>query len=178
MHDANDESVTIEALRELPSDAWLRVHRPTHVLRARSTLRAPIERAFDFFSRAENLERITPRDMAFEILTPLPIAMRAGTTIDYRLRLGPIPVRWRTEILTWTPPREFIDVSLRGPYAVWRHEHRFEARGEVTEMFDTVYYAAPFGPLGRVANALFVRRKLRHIFEYRRTAIAELFGAM
>ena len=44
-------------------------------------------------------------------------------------------------------------------------------------MFDTVYYAPPLGPLGRIANALFVRRQLRHVFAFRETAIAELFGS-
>jgi hypothetical protein len=38
---------------------------------------------FDFFSHPENLEQITPPWMRFRILTPLPIAMKQGTTIAY-----------------------------------------------------------------------------------------------
>ena len=74
------------------------------------------DEVFPFFAEARNLEAITPPWLNFEVLTPAPVAMRAGALIDYRIRVHGIPIRWRTEIVEWNAPRRFVDVQLRGPY--------------------------------------------------------------
>jgi ligand-binding SRPBCC domain-containing protein len=83
----------------------------------------PLPEVFDFFSRAENLERLTPLWMRFRILTPQPIRMRVGTLIDYKLRVHGFPVKWRTRIENWNPPHEFVDLQLKGPYKLWDFDH-------------------------------------------------------
>jgi ligand-binding SRPBCC domain-containing protein len=128
--------------------------------------RAPDD-VFGFFADAGNLEAITPPFLGFEIVTPRPIEMRAGTLIEYRLRLHGLPLRWLTRIEVWDPGVRFVDQQLRGPYALWHHTHEFEARGSDTLMTDTVRYALPFGPLGTVAHALLVERELNRIFDFR-----------
>jgi ligand-binding SRPBCC domain-containing protein len=129
---------------------------------------------FDFFSRAENLERITPPWMRFRILTPLPITMKQGATIAYALRFRGIPLRWLTEIERWNPPYEFIDTQARGPYKIWRHTHQFSEAAGGTLIVDIVEYALPFGLIGRLAHRLQVARDLSLIFDYR----AQHFPAM
>jgi ligand-binding SRPBCC domain-containing protein len=136
----------------------------------------PREEVFAFFADAANLEVITPASLHFQILTPLPIEMRTGAQIDYRLSLSGVPVRWRTRIASWEPPLRFIDDQERGPYALWHHTHEFEAIGNGTRMRDTVEYRLPFGPLGSLAHALWVRRTVEGIFDYRRQFISEKFG--
>ena len=136
----------------------------------------PLPEVFAFFSAAENLEAITPAFLRFRILTPLPIDMRAGTRIDYSLSLWGLPMRWRTKITSWQPDVRFIDEQERGPYALWRHSHDFEAFAGGTRMRDRVDYQLPMGPLGSIAHALLVRRSLHAIFDYRRRAIAQRFG--
>ena len=42
---------------------------------------------------------------------------------------------------------------------------------------DVVEYELPFGPLGAIAHALFVRRQLRQIFDYRELAVERAFSA-
>jgi ligand-binding SRPBCC domain-containing protein len=135
----------------------------------------PREEVFPFFSDAGNLERLTPKFLRFRIVTPQPIAMRAGALIDYELSLHGIPVRWRTRIESFTPNDEFVDVQLRGPYRLWHHRHTFTSVPEGTEMRDIVDYSLPFGPLGWIAHALFVRRSLRRIFDYRTDVIRSIF---
>ncbi|MGZ4875445.1 MAG: SRPBCC family protein, partial [Candidatus Angelobacter sp.] len=83
---------------------------------------------FAFFSRAENLEVLTPPWLNFKILEVTPPPLRQGTLINYSLRVHGIPLRWTSEIIEWEPPHRFVDLQLRGPYKLWRHEHRFEAR--------------------------------------------------
>ena len=98
-----------------------------------------------------------------------------GTLIDYRITMGPAPMRWRTKIAVWEEGVRFVDTQLKGPYSLWWHEHRFEARGDRTVMHDVVYFTAPLGPLGRLAEFLMIRPMLRRIFRYRAAAIRRLF---
>jgi ligand-binding SRPBCC domain-containing protein len=134
----------------------------------------PLEEAFAFFAEAENLERITPTFLHFHTVTPKPIDLRSGTLIEYRLKLFGVPFRWRTRIEDFTPPVRFVDVQLHGPYKVWRHTHEFAAEGSGARMTDRVEYQLPLGPLGSVAHALFVRRTLHKIFDYRNRKVVEL----
>ena len=136
----------------------------------------PLSTVFDFFSRAENLEQITPPWMRFRILTPLPIVMKPGATVAYSLRVRGIPLRWLTEIERWNPPFEFIDVQARGPYRIWRHTHRFSERNGGTLIEDTVAYALPFGLLGRLLHRLQVARDLAQIFDYRARQVQALLS--
>ena len=76
---------------------YLRKRRPTHELRTKTVLDTPMDEAFAFFSQAENLGLITPAAMRFEIQGGVP-TITQGATVDYRLRIGPMPMRWRTRI--------------------------------------------------------------------------------
>lgn len=131
---------------------------------------------FSFFADAANLERMTPPQLGFTILTPQPIEMKKGARIDYRIKLYGIPMKWKTVIDEYEPDDRFIDVQLKGPYAVWRHTHTFIDVEGGTELGDRVVYELPFGPLGRVVHAAFVRRQLAQIFDYRERVMRELFG--
>jgi len=144
-----------------------------HLLERRQRVEVPIEEAFAFYGDAHNLERITPPWLGFQVITPRPIAMEVGTLIEYRLRLHRVPVRWRTRIEAWEPPRRFVDAQVRGPYSLWEHTHEFEQDGpDATIIGDRVRYSIPCGPLGELADRLLVRRDLTRIFVYRRDAVA------
>lgn len=152
-----------------------------HVLTRIQRVSGSPPRVFAFFGEARNLEAITPPFLGFRVLTPDPIAMRAGTLIDYRLRLHRVPLRWRTRIEAWEPGVRFVDTQVRGPYALWHHTHEFAADPAApgcTLMRDTVRYALPFGPLGELARRAFVARDLARIFDYRAQAVAELAAAV
>jgi len=136
-------------------------------LRRRQLIPLPLDQVFLFFERPENLSRLTPPSLGFQILTPPPIQMKSGCLVDYTVRVLGLPVRWTTLITEYDPPRRFVDVQLKGPYSYWHHTHEFEAVEGGTMMTDTVRYVLPFGWLGGVAHALFVRRQLRRIFDYR-----------
>ena len=132
---------------------------------------------FAFFEKPENLERITPSSIGFEIMTPRPILMQTGTILDYTIRLLGIPVRWTTIITDHNPPHGFSDVALRSPYSFWHHTHTFVEADGGTVMIDEVRYALPLGIIGRLVHALWVKRQIRHIFDYRADVIGGQLGS-
>jgi ligand-binding SRPBCC domain-containing protein len=147
-----------------------------HLLQRSQCVHVPPEDAFDFYADALNLEPMTPPWLHFQVTTPGPITMGAGTLLDYRLRLHGVPIRWQTRIVTWEPSLRFTDTQVRGPYSLWEHTHEFVPDGDGgCEMRDRVRYALPYGPLGELAHRLFVRRDLERIFDFRRDAFAAHF---
>lgn len=136
----------------------------------------PLDEVFEFFSRAENLQELTPPWLNFRILSVDPQPIRKGTLIRYSLRWRIFPIRWTTEIVEWDPPNGFVDLQLKGPYQLWRHQHRFIAEGSATRIVDEVKYRLPLGPLGRMAHAMKVRRDIEGIFNYRKQAVEKRFG--
>ncbi len=134
----------------------------------------PIQEVFKFFSDASNLEKITPPWLGFQVLAQSSSEIKIGTTIDYRLKIHGIPIRWRTEISSWNPPREFTDIQLKGPYHTWKHTHRFSELRNGTLMEDRVLYKLPMGFLGKAVAGSYVKKDVAKIFKYRNTKIYEL----
>jgi hypothetical protein len=132
---------------------------------------------FAFFSDPANLEALTPPWLRFEILTPKPLPRGAGALFDYRIRVRGLPIRWRTLIETFVVDECFVDRQLAGPYALWHHIHRFEdLPGGGTRMTDEVRYSLGWGFLGRLVTALWVKRDIAMIFDYRKRMLKERFG--
>ena len=143
-----------------------RLHRDTLV-------QAPLAEVFAFFADAANLERLTPRWLRFSVRTQLPIVMRAGLEIDYRISLYGVPFPWRSRIDVWEPGARFVDRQLIGPYLWWLHEHRFEGVGDATRVIDDVEYR----PRAAWISSRFVRRDVERIFAYRQSTLQQIFPA-
>ena len=146
------------------------------LLERQQFLDRPVPEVFEFFSRAHNLEALTPPWLGFQVLTPEPIEMHVGALIRYRLRVHRVPLRWVTRIERWERDKSFVDRQLKGPYRLWHHLHEFTARDGGTLVRDRVNYALPLGPLGTVAHRLLVRRDLERIFAFRHEAVERLIG--
>jgi ligand-binding SRPBCC domain-containing protein len=131
---------------------------------------------WNFFSSPNNLNKITPKEMGFDVLTEGAENMYEGLMIEYKVRpLLNIPLRWITEITHVKHQQYFVDEQRKGPYKIWHHEHHFrEVEGGV-EMTDIVSYELPFGILGKLVHPLLVKKKLDQIFSYRFKIVDELF---
>ena len=136
----------------------------------------PIGQVFSFFSKPENLEIITPQNLHFSILTPIPIDMKTGQVIDYLIRLKGIGIRWSSRISSYDPPNSFVDEQIRGPFSNWIHSHRFKEVNGGTIIVDHVEYSMPLGFIGEIANYIFVEKDLGYIFDYREKTIMDIFN--
>ena len=142
----------------------------THRLKTSITLPLGIDETFSFFADASNLEKITPPELCFQILSPQTIEIIEGTEIDYRLHLYGVPLDWRSRITNWSPPHRFVDEQIQGPYRLWVHIHRFQGQNGITKIVDEVWYQLPLWPLGEVVYPL-IAAQLRRIFRFRKQAI-------
>jgi ligand-binding SRPBCC domain-containing protein len=140
---------------------------------------ANVDETWAFFSDAKNLPRITPPWLNFTVATGGPIDIQQDSILDYTIRWNGIPIRWQTKIIDFTPPRQFIDLQIRGPYSLWHHQHTFESNvtgGVICS--DRVIYKIPGGPIGRMMHAMSIRNQLLDIFRYRRKIVGESLGGL
>ena len=147
----------------------------TFEINIKQHINKPLEVVFEFFSKPENLEMITPESLSFNMLTPTPVKMEKGSLIDFTIRLFGIPIHWRTLISDYEPPFRFVDQQIKGPYTFWHHTHTFKLVEGGVEIIDEVKYSLPLGWLGTLAHAIWVRKDLEKIFEHRKNVIQNYF---
>ncbi|MDQ1803599.1 SRPBCC family protein [Chryseobacterium sp. CKR4-1] len=149
-----------------------------HQLQREQQLYCDLETAWRFFSSANNLSKITPKDMNFIVLTKLENdEIYEGMIIDYYVSplLG-IKMSWQTEIIQVSFQKSFTDFQKKGPYKLWNHFHEFIPNEKGVLMRDTINYELPMGVLGEVAHGLFVKNKIEHIFNYRYQILEKMFN--
>ena len=137
------------------------------------------ETAWKFFSPPHNLAKITPKSMKFVVLSAgKSEPVFEGMEIDYKVSpvLG-IPMGWKTIISQVDEYKSFTDFQKEGPYKYWNHFHEFIPNEKGILMKDTVDYELPFGILGRAAHQLFVKEKLKSIFDFRYNILDDLFNS-
>lgn len=140
---------------------------------------ASLDECWAFFSSPQNLQKITPNDMGFEITDFDNKSVYPGQVIQYKVSpLFGIKLSWMTVITAVKDKAYFIDEQRFGPYTLWHHKHFFEATATGTKMTDVVHYALPLGFLGKIMNTLVVKNKLKEIFDYRCVKVDEMFNAI
>ena len=148
-----------------------------HHLHREQVVPAPITSVWGYFCNPKNLNEITPPDMNFEIVRGGDVAMYEGQVIEYCVEfVRGVRSLWLTEIAHVRAGEYFVDEQRVGPYRFWYHEHFFEPAVSGVKMTDHVTYVVPFGILGDALNAVWIAKRLKHIFDYRQGKIAELFG--
>lgn len=127
---------------------------------------APVEALWEFHSSAEALHILTPPKARIQVMGDS-LAVENGAIHRIRVRKNGLPVDWVAEISEVIAPRQFRDTAVKSPFKSWTHLHEFLPHEDGCLLRDTVDYELPFGPLGAIANHLFVRHDLDSMFVYR-----------
>ena len=149
-----------------------------HRLIYHQSISRSIENVWEYFAKPQNLNELTPPNLAFEIINDVSHMMYPGQLIEYRIKFFPL-IRsiWLTEIIQVKQLEYFIDEQRIGPYRYWSHEHRFQSNGKSTEMTDIVTYQMPYGLVGSLVHLIWIRNRLNQIFDFRKRKIESIFPA-
>jgi ligand-binding SRPBCC domain-containing protein len=92
----------------------------------------------------------------------------AGEMVTWRARHFGLWWTLTSRITIADRPTRFADEQVSGPFAWFRHEHRFEAlTDDVTRMHDRWEHRSPLGLLGAVVDRLVLGRYMRQLLEQR-----------
>lgn len=97
--------------------------------------------------------------------------MQKGEEVTWRARHLGLNYTMTVLMLEMNPPDYFEDVMVKGPFKYMKHQHYFHARNNSTLMIDHFHFAAPWGWIGKIANALFLERYMTRLLEQRNTCI-------
>lgn len=100
-----------------------------------------------------------------------------GESVTWRARHLGVWWTMTSRIDAFDRPICFVDAQVRGPFGVYRHEHRFTAVPQGTVMTDLVDVAAPFDLIGRPFEGL-LARYLERLLTERNEAIARAATSM
>lgn len=147
-----------------------------HTLYREVALATTMEACWDFLKNPQNLNDITPTDLDFRIVSPVPERMYNGLLVEYRIRIPLFGEQtWLTEICHVCDCKSFVDEQRYGPFRFWHHFHEIEARKDGVLSRDRVHYIMPFGMVGELLHRFYVRATLERIFSYRQTRLQQLF---
>jgi ligand-binding SRPBCC domain-containing protein len=132
---------------------------------------APIERVFDLARDIDFHQRSMANTGERAIAGRTAGLIGPGESVTFRARQFGIPWTLTTRITAFDRPHRFVDEQSSGPFARFRHEHRFEGRAGGTLMIDDWEHVAPFGLLGRLVDAVILRRLMKRLLETRNAAL-------
>ncbi|MES3714438.1 SRPBCC family protein [Staphylococcus ureilyticus] len=150
-----------------------------YTLKSTQRLAISCQKAWQFFSDPKQLNKITPEDMAFELLDGNFEQMYEGMLLHHRIKpFKALPLKWTTEITHMIDRELFVDEQRFGPFRFWHHQHRFINIEGGVQIEDIVHYAMPFGIVGKIAHKIVVRKRLLEIFSFRKKQLHEYFGTV
>jgi ligand-binding SRPBCC domain-containing protein len=136
---------------------------------------APLEACFDL-ARSVEAHVLTASFTAERVVEPgrLSGLLDLGDTITFEaVHLG-IRQRLTGRIVELARPYRFVDEQVKGAFAALRHVHEFSAASGATLMRDTLLWRSPLGPLGQLADRLFLRRHLESFLRRKQLSLKAL----
>ena len=148
-----------------------------YTLEREQVVNTSLAEAWSFLRDPSNLNKITPDDLDFQIITPIPSVMYNGLLIEYKIKIPLFGERqWIAEIKHIREFHSFVDEQRVGPYSFWYHYHELNEVEHGVRLIDRVYYKIPWSFAGRLLHVLVIKKTLNRIFDYRSKQLAKMFA--
>lgn len=132
-----------------------------------TSILAPAHRCFDLARSIDFHIHTTEHTQETAIAGRTTGLIEAGESVTWHAKHLGIWQTLTSKLTVLTPPTHFQDVMTQGPFASFTHDHYFEQSGATTLMRDRFDYRSPLGPLGTLADVLFLERYMRGLLETR-----------
>jgi ligand-binding SRPBCC domain-containing protein len=128
---------------------------------------APVERCFDLARSIELHVASSGPTQERPVAGRMTGLIGADEEVTWRARHLGVWQELTSRIVEYERPRRFRDRMVRGAFRRFDHDHVFDVVGEGTWMRDVFDYAAPLGPIGRIAEATFLTDYMRRFLTAR-----------
>ncbi|AKD02595.1 SRPBCC family protein [Pontibacter korlensis] len=143
------------------------------VISFETIVKAPIEVCFDL-SRSIDLHSISTRQTGERAIAGVTSGLiELSETVTWRAKHLGIWQNLTSKITEYNRPYHFSDEMVRGAFKRFKHEHHFRQDGDYTVMLDIFDYTSPFGPLGKLADKLFLKEYMARFLHERDSVIKE-----
>jgi ligand-binding SRPBCC domain-containing protein len=140
-----------------------------------SVIKAPVEVVWAFHERLDILDLLTPPWQPVQVVRREG-GLGIGAITEFRIWLGPLPVKWLARHIECEPYRLFCDRQAEGPLDHWIHRHQFEPLADTTRLTDSIEFALPGGEPVEDLIGGFVGDRLRDMFDYRHQVTQDMCG--
>jgi ligand-binding SRPBCC domain-containing protein len=137
------------------------------IIRLETVIDAPIERCFDLTRSVEAHIASTSRTKERAVAGVITGLLGMGDTVTWEAVHFWVKQQLTSKITQYDRPHLFTDKMVRGAFHSFTHTHEFRPAGRSTLMLDTFTYKSPFGPIGILADRLFLERYMRNFLKER-----------
>lgn len=132
----------------------------------RSVMPGTAQQLWDFHAQPNAFGKLTPPPIFIQMIDNRLKSLTEGT-VDFRMWVGPLPLRWVAQHEPGPTPTSFKDRMVSGPLAHWEHEHLFRDVEGGAELVDHVTLEHKPGLMGIFTRLMFDGLPLRIFFMYR-----------
>ena len=136
----------------------------------------PKAELFEFHERKDAFSLLTPASANIEVESVASTLAPSDDVVRFAVRFGPARFKFENVHTLYEPSERFVDEQRKGPYKFWYHYHEIEETDSGTKITDVVHYDIPYSIFGKLVHAIFIKNKLKEIFDFRSAKFKELLN--
>ncbi|MER2156234.1 MAG: SRPBCC family protein [Solibacillus sp.] len=117
---------------------------------------APIDGCFDLARNVDILIKTTAKTKEKAVGGVTHGLLNEGDSVTWEATHFGIKQKLTAKVTHMQQPTIFVDVMVKGAFKSFTHTHKFVEEKDGTLMIDMFEYKSPFGPLGSIADKLFL----------------------